>query len=161
MTKSKADRAKKGNVRARTKSCLPRAQTKSGKRSYNSYQYWDKRYQRQIGKANFEKQASKEEGVEQQKTIDNDADEQDQDDITDEWYFDFDQIKPLLDCFVPGVQKLKHSGSVLDVGCGMSKIFEYLRNDGWEGKMVIPVRVRLYIHFLLCFPGTFRNSIWL
>ncbi|CAF0760185.1 unnamed protein product [Rotaria sp. Silwood1] len=80
-------------------------------RHYDQQKYWNDRY------------TAKFKG----KTIDED------DDHTDEWYFSYSDISDVLKSYIK--QYHLHS-PVLDIGCGLSKIFDELSNDHFIGPFI-------------------------
>jgi SAM-dependent methyltransferase len=85
--------------------------SKKTQRDYDLQKYWDDRY------------AAKLKG----ESLDEDADD------TDEWYFSYSDISDILKSYIK--QSHRHS-SVLDIGCGLSKIFDELSNDHFTGPFV-------------------------
>lgn len=83
-------------------------------RDYDQQKYWNDRY------------ATKLKG----KNLTNDDDD---DDHTDEWYFSYSDISDVLKSYIK--QYHRHS-PVLDVGCGLSKIFDELSNDYFTGPFI-------------------------
>ncbi|CAF2380894.1 unnamed protein product [Rotaria sp. Silwood2] len=85
--------------------------SKKSQRHYDQQKYWNDRY------------TAKFKG----KTIDED------DDHTDEWYFSYSDISDVLKSYIK--QYHRHS-PVLDIGCGVSKIFDELSNDHFIGPFI-------------------------
>jgi SAM-dependent methyltransferase len=92
---------------------LKRLKSSSSKsqRDYDTQKYWNDRY------------AAKLKG----KHVDED------DDHTDEWYFSYSDISDILKSYLK--QSHRHS-PVLDIGCGLSNIFDELSNDHFIGPFV-------------------------
>ena len=80
-------------------------------RQYHSQSYWEQRYQRQLHPT-------------AQPTTDDD-------DVTSEWYYDWQTLTPLLSL----TPRMLHS-PVLDIGCGLSSLFSDLLNSGFTGPFV-------------------------
>eukprot|EP00823_Brevimastigomonas_motovehiculus_P004371 TRINITY_DN2873_c0_g1_i1.p1 TRINITY_DN2873_c0_g1~~TRINITY_DN2873_c0_g1_i1.p1 ORF type:complete len:308 (-),score=83.14 TRINITY_DN2873_c0_g1_i1:125-1048(-) len=82
-------------------------------RPYDSKEYWEDRYSIRLDK----------------KKAETDEDE----DVTDEWYFGYTDLKPLLD---DSLKMHKKHGRVLDIGCGLSSFFSDMQKDGYGGPFV-------------------------
>lgn len=83
-------------------------------RDYDEQKYWNDRYATKLKGKKFNK---------------NDAD----DDHTDEWYFSYSDISDVLKTYL---KKFHRNSPVLDIGCGLSKIFDELSNDYFTGPFV-------------------------
>jgi ubiquinone/menaquinone biosynthesis C-methylase UbiE len=108
--------------------------TKDGKidRKYEKVAFWDDRYKKDA-----------------QKTVHTHApgeehtgsccwhDGEDEDNVTKEWYYGYEELKPLL---APYLDKFSRKGkspvATLDLGCGLSDFFGDMHEDGYEGKWV-------------------------
>ncbi|CAF1685404.1 unnamed protein product [Rotaria magnacalcarata] len=88
---------------------------KRSQRNYEQQKYWNDRYAAKlIGE-----------------TIDDDDDGDD--DHTDEWYYSYSDIADVLQSHL---KKHHRHSPVLDIGCGLSKIFDELLNDHFLGPFV-------------------------
>ena len=83
-------------------------------RDYHSEAYWERRYARQLQAA-----AS---------TPPDAAAADDADDVTSEWYYDWQTLTPLL-----SISPRMRSSPVLDLGCGLSSLFDELIAAGFTG----------------------------
>jgi hypothetical protein len=95
------------------KSKLKRLKCSSQKsqRDYDQQKYWNDRYEAKL----------------KGKSVDED------DDHTDEWYFSYSDISDVLKSYLK--QFHRHS-PVLDIGCGLSNIFDELSNDYFTGPFI-------------------------
>lgn len=80
-------------------------------RNYDQEQYWNNRYTAKL----------------KGKTIDED------DDHTDEWYFSYSEISDVLKSHL---KQYHRQSPVLDIGCGLSKIFDELSNSNFIGPFI-------------------------
>jgi len=85
--------------------------SQKSQRNYDRKQYWNDHY------------AAKLKG----QSLDED------DDHTDEWYFSYSDISDVLKSYL---KQYHRNSSVLDIGCGLSKIFDELSNDHFIGPFV-------------------------
>jgi SAM-dependent methyltransferase len=98
-------------MRTHRKSKQKRTTTKKSERDYDQQNYWNNRYKAKLNG----------------KQVDDD------DDHTDEWYFSYSDISDILKSYIK--QYHRHS-PVLDIGCGLSKIFDELSKDNFTGPFV-------------------------
>jgi len=85
--------------------------SQKSQRNYDQLKYWNDRYEAQLNGKNID----------------------DDDDHTDEWYFSYSDISDVLKSYLK--QFHRHS-PVLDIGCGLSKIFNELSNDHFTGPFI-------------------------
>jgi SAM-dependent methyltransferase len=85
---------------------------KKTQRNYDQQKYWNDRYKAQL----------------KGKPVD-----EDDDGHTNEWYFSYSDISDVLKSYLK--QFHRHS-PVLDIGCGLSKIFDELSNDQFTGPFI-------------------------
>lgn len=86
--------------------------SKKSQRNYEEQKYWNDRYVAKL----------------KGKQIDGDDD-----DHTDEWYFSYSDISDVLKSYF---KRYHRHSPVLDIGCGLSKIFHELSNDNFLGPFV-------------------------
>jgi ubiquinone/menaquinone biosynthesis C-methylase UbiE len=94
------------------KQLKPKSPLKKSERDYDQQKYWNDRY------------AAKTKGI--------NVDAED-DDHTDEWYFSYSDISDALKSYL---KQSHRQSAVLDLGCGLSKIFEELSDDHFTGPFV-------------------------
>jgi hypothetical protein len=86
--------------------------SQKSERDYDEQNYWNDRYKTQSKR---------------KKVDDND------DDHTNEWYFSYSDISDVLKSYLK--QFHRHS-PVLDIGCGLSKVFDEFSNDHFTGPFI-------------------------
>ncbi|UJR35515.1 hypothetical protein I4U23_028269 [Adineta vaga] len=90
-----------------------KSSSSKSKRNYDQQNYWNNRYTAKL-KGKY-------------------VNEDDDDDHTDEWYFSYSDISDVLKSHL----KTCHRQSpVLDIGCGLSNIFDDLSDDSFNGPFV-------------------------
>eukprot|EP00128_Syssomonas_multiformis_P016383 Colp12_sorted_trinity150504_noHs@5366 len=72
-------------------------------RKYGRQEYWSERYTKYFSKED--------------------------EDITEEWYFGYEDLKPIIE---DHLKKIKKGGTVVDVGCGVSSFFSDMLDDGFN-----------------------------
>jgi 2-polyprenyl-3-methyl-5-hydroxy-6-metoxy-1,4-benzoquinol methylase len=84
--------------------------SQASERDYDRQKYWNDRYAAQLKGKNV-----------------------DDDDHTDEWYFSYSDISDVLKSYL---KKSHRNSPILDIGCGLSKIFDELSNDHFTGPFI-------------------------
>lgn len=98
-------------------------EVESDKRSYNSQEYWDQRYQRHLADDKPTAAAATTNTAAASPAADSD-------DITAEWYYSFADLAHIL---LPALRGVDRTKAVLDIGCGVSTFFEQLQAPMKEG----------------------------
>jgi hypothetical protein len=85
--------------------------SEKSQRDYDRQKYWNDRYEAKL----------------KGKDVDEDNDH------TDEWYFSYSDISDVLK---PYLKQFHRHSPILDIGCGLSKIFDELSNDNFIGPFI-------------------------
>lgn len=102
------------STRSHRRPNLKRNKKVSTERCYDQQKYWNDRY---AAKFNFTRKRSPKTNA-------------DVDDHTDEWYFSYSDMSDVLKSYL---RKVNRQSPVLDIGCGISRIFDHLSDDNFIG----------------------------